>query len=114
MLLMLLPALAFGQARTTKTSDVKKATTSTAQANSETYVSEASQLTYQAAIELLYRARAKAATMQKEVSVAVVDASGETILLSRGDGVGPHNTEAARRKAYTALSIKTATPYTRP
>src|SRR5690606_26180874 len=38
-----------------------------------------------------------------------LDASGTVVLLLRGDGVGPHNTEAARRKAYTALSTKTAT-----
>ena len=38
-----------------------------------------------------------------------MDASGNIILLTRGDGVGPHNTEAARRKAYTALSTKTST-----
>ncbi|RIY09056.1 heme-binding protein [Hymenobacter rubripertinctus] len=47
--------------------------------------------------------RAKAATFNKQVSVAVVDAGSQTILLTRGDGVGPHNTEAARRNAYTAL-----------
>src|SRR5690606_33374159 len=45
----------------------------------------------------------------KQVSIAIVDQSGVLILLSAGDGVGPHNTEAARRKAYTALSTKTST-----
>ena len=30
-------------------------------------------------------------------------------MITRGEEVGPHNTEAARRKAYTALSTKTAT-----
>lgn len=29
-------------------------------------------------------------------------------MLLKGDNVGPHNTEASRRKAYTALSTKTA------
>ncbi|GGK84468.1 heme-binding protein [Rufibacter glacialis] len=72
-------------------------------------VSEAHQLTLSAALDMLGRAQAKAASTQKVVSVAVVDASGEVLLLTRGDGVGPHNTEAARRKAYTALSTKTAT-----
>ena len=47
--------------------------------------------------------------MDKKVSIAVLDASGSVVLLLRGDGVGPHNTEAARRKAFTALSTKTST-----
>lgn len=45
----------------------------------------------------------------REVAVAVVDASGWTLLLSRGPSVGPHNLEAARRKAFTALSTRQAT-----
>lgn len=73
------------------------------------YLAPTAQLTLRAALEMAERVRAKAATLNKQVAVAVVDASGQTILLSRGDGVGPHNTEAARRKAYTALSTKTAT-----
>ncbi|AMR26078.1 hypothetical protein A0257_02510 [Hymenobacter psoromatis] len=73
------------------------------------YLAPAAQLTLRAALEIAERVRAKAATLDKQVSVAVVDASGQLVLLSRGDGVGPHNTEAARRKAYTALSTKTPT-----
>lgn len=45
----------------------------------------------------------------KNVSIAVLDASGTTLLLLKGDHVGPHNTEASRRKAYTAVSTKTPT-----
>ena len=73
------------------------------------YLAPAEQLTLRAALDLAERVRAKAATLDKHVSVAVVDAAGQLVLLTRGDGVGPHNTEAARRKAYTALSTKTAT-----
>lgn len=73
------------------------------------YLAPAEQLTLRAALAMAERVRAKAATLDKHVSVAVVDASGQLVLLTRGDGVGPHNTEAARRKAYTALSTKTAT-----
>ena len=40
---------------------------------------------------------------------AVVDRSGNLVALQRDDVVGPHNTLAAQRKAYTALSTKTAT-----
>ncbi|WP_406851817.1 GlcG/HbpS family heme-binding protein [Brevundimonas sp. BH3] len=41
--------------------------------------------------------------------VAVVDRSGNLVALQRDDVVGPHNTAAAQRKAYTALSTKTPT-----
>lgn len=40
-------------------------------------------------------------------ALAVLDHSGQTILLQRDTRVGPHNTEAARRKAFTALSART-------
>ncbi len=43
------------------------------------------------------------------VSVVVVDRDGETIVMLRGDGAGPHTVENARRKAYTALTFKTTT-----
>jgi uncharacterized protein GlcG (DUF336 family) len=41
--------------------------------------------------------------------VAVVDRGGNLVAVQRDDNVGPHNTLAAQRKAYTALSTKTAT-----
>ena len=40
---------------------------------------------------------------------AVVDRGGNLVALQRDDNVGPHNTLAAQRKAYTALSTKTPT-----
>lgn len=40
---------------------------------------------------------------------AVVDRGGNLVALLRDDHVGPHNTSAAQRKAYTALSTRTAT-----
>ena len=45
----------------------------------------------------------------KEAVVAVVDRGGNLVALQRGDDIGPHNTLAAQRKAFTALSTKTAT-----
>lgn len=45
----------------------------------------------------------------KVLAAAVVDSGGNLVALRRDDGVGPHNTAAAQRKAYTALSTKTAT-----
>lgn len=43
------------------------------------------------------------------IVVSVLDRGGNLVALQRGDGVGPHNTEASRRKAYTALSTRSAT-----
>ena len=40
---------------------------------------------------------------------AVVDRGGNLVAVQRDDNVGPHNTVAAQRKAFTALSTKTAT-----
>jgi len=45
----------------------------------------------------------------RAIVVAVLDRGGNLVALQRADGVGPHNTEASRRKAYTALSTRTAT-----
>lgn len=39
----------------------------------------------------------------------VVDRGGNLVAVQRDDNVGPHNTEAAQRKAFTALSTKTST-----
>ncbi|EFO0323088.1 GlcG/HbpS family heme-binding protein [Escherichia albertii] len=41
--------------------------------------------------------------------VAVVDKGGNLVALQRDDNVGPHNTQAAQKKAYTALSTKSDT-----
>ncbi|EBS4548399.1 heme-binding protein [Salmonella enterica] len=41
--------------------------------------------------------------------VAVVDKGGNLVVLQRDDNVGPHNTLAAQKKAYTALSTKSDT-----
>jgi uncharacterized protein GlcG (DUF336 family) len=54
-------------------------------------------------------ARVACKALGREVAIAVVDASGQTLLLARGPAVGPHNLEAARRKAFTALSTRQAT-----
>ncbi|AKQ47315.1 hypothetical protein TH63_19365 [Rufibacter radiotolerans] len=98
LIIFFLPGFGWAQASKPPTAPVAQA-----------WVSEAYQLPLKTAQEIAARARLKAAALQKEVSIAIVDASGEVILLSRGDGVGPHNTEAARRKAYTSLSTKTTT-----
>jgi uncharacterized protein GlcG (DUF336 family) len=42
-------------------------------------------------------------------SVVVLDRGGNVLVSLRGDGAGPHTTENARRKAYTALTFKMTT-----
>lgn len=99
-LITLITTVSFGQ----NFSDSKKL-----QLPSDTYVKSVDNLTLEAALELTKRVTKTASALDKKVSIAILDASGTTILLVRGDGVGPHNTEAARRKAFTALSTKTPT-----
>ncbi|KQN90248.1 hypothetical protein ASE95_16395 [Sphingomonas sp. Leaf231] len=45
----------------------------------------------------------------REAVVAIVDRGGNLITLPRGDDIGPHNSVAAQRKAFTALSTKSST-----
>ncbi|MFE1176636.1 heme-binding protein [Streptomyces sp. NPDC058773] len=45
----------------------------------------------------------------RNVSVAVVDRDGNTLVQLRGDGAGPQSYESAARKAYTAVSWGTPT-----
>lgn len=73
------------------------------------YYATSSSLNMDGALKLAQEAVSEARKMDKNVSVAVLDATGTTLLLLKGDGVGPHNTEASRRKAYTAVSTKNAT-----
>lgn len=73
------------------------------------YSTQVHQLTLDGAIEIAHRSQEAAKKLNKVVTIAVLGSQGETILVLKGDGVGPHNTEAARRKAYTSLSTKTAT-----
>jgi uncharacterized protein GlcG (DUF336 family) len=101
-ILMLMPMLVIAQVN--KRGNLKDAGIQ----QEKTYTFQAAQLTLEAAVEIANRAKASARALEKEVTVAVLDASGQTMVLLRGDGVGPHNTEAARRKAYTSLSTKKA------
>jgi len=71
------------------------------------YVDNSYDLNQNGALKLAEQARLEAKKTDKTVSVAILNGSGVTILLLKGDNVGPHNTEASRRKAYTALSTKT-------
>lgn len=77
------------------------------QKNPSAHVSLTPSLNQTGALKLAEQANLEANKIGKKVSIAVLNNSGITILLLKGDGVGPHNTEASRRKAYTALSTKT-------
>ena len=57
--------------------------------------------------ELIDATMAACQAKGKSAVVAVVDRGGNLIALQRGDNIGPHNTDAAIRKAFTALSTKT-------
>jgi uncharacterized protein GlcG (DUF336 family) len=67
------------------------------------------QLSLALAQQLAQRSAQACAAQGREIAVAVVDASGQSLLQQRGASVGPHNLEAARRKAYSALSTRQAT-----
>ena len=71
-------------------------------------VDQSYNLNQDGALKLAESAKLEASKINKNVSVAVLNASGVTLLLLKGDDVGPHNTEASRRKAYTSVSTKTA------
>lgn len=70
---------------------------------------QVSDLTLAAAHKLSGAAMAACQAKGKSIVVTVLDRGGNTVSVQRADGVGPHNTEASRRKAYTALSTKTDT-----
>ena len=76
--------------------------------NTESYINQTVTLNQYGALELLSQVNNIAKQMDRNVSVAILDAAGVTILLAKNDNVGVHNTEASRRKALTALSTKTA------
>lgn len=69
-------------------------------------VTNSSNINLDGALKLVAETRKEASKMGKEASVAVLNASGVIVLLCKGDNVGPHNTDASRRKAYTSVSTK--------
>lgn len=69
-------------------------------------VTTSSNINLDGALQLANAARQEAAKLGKEATVAVLNASGVVVVVCKGDNVGPHNTEASRRKAYTAVSTK--------
>lgn len=104
-LALLIPLFSLAQISTKKSIVITNSNAKTEQ----NYTTSSDQLTLKTAFKITEQARATATALGKNVTIAVLNASGQIIILTRGDEVGPHNTEAARRKAYTALSTKTPT-----
>ena len=77
--------------------------------------SAAEELPREAVLPLAMANKAASAALEKckedgyRVSVAVVDRAGVTRTLMRGDGAGPHTTDSATKKAYTAASLRRPT-----
>jgi glc operon protein GlcG len=63
-------------------------------------------LTLKQAEEWISQAQGKATQLGVKVTVAVVDAGGNLVALSRMDGAGIMTPEIARAKAYTAIAFK--------
>jgi uncharacterized protein GlcG (DUF336 family) len=66
-------------------------------------------LTLENANRVATAAIAACSAQGRAIVVSVVDRGGNLVAVQRADGVGPHNTEASRRKAYTALSTRSST-----
>ena len=62
-----------------------------------------------AANTLANAAMAACQAQGRHIVVSILDRGGNVVAVQRADGVGPHNTDASRRKAYTALSTKSDT-----
>ncbi|WP_407315050.1 GlcG/HbpS family heme-binding protein [Pseudomonas sp. nanlin1] len=76
-------------------------------AATHTQVAKRSDVTLAMANDLLNATLAACHADGRTAVAAVVDRGGNLVALQRDDNVGPHNTLAAQRKAYTSLSTKT-------
>ncbi|MGY4534513.1 uncharacterized protein GlcG (DUF336 family) [Pseudomonas sp. TE3786] len=72
-------------------------------------VAQRADVTLALANQLLSSTLANCHALGQTAVAAVVDRGGNLVALQRDDNVGPHNTLAAQRKAFTALSTKTVT-----
>ncbi len=82
---------------------------STVSANSPELILKQPNVSLALANQLIEAALNACHAENRSAVVVIVDRAGNLIALQRDDSVGPHNTNAAQRKAYTALSTKTAT-----
>lgn len=72
-------------------------------------VAQRADVTLALANDLLHATLAACHADNRTAVAAVVDRGGNLVAVQRDDNVGPHNTLAAQRKAFTALSTKTPT-----
>ena len=72
-------------------------------------VAQRADVTLAMANQLLHATLAACHADGRTAVAAVVDRGGNLVAVQRDDNVGPHNPQAAQRKAFTALSTKTAT-----
>lgn len=84
-------------------------TSTVAVAAPEHQIARPADVTLALANQLLSSTLAACHAQGRTAVAAVVDRGGNLVALQRDDNVGPHNTLAAQRKAYTALSTKTPT-----
>jgi uncharacterized protein GlcG (DUF336 family) len=61
------------------------------------------------AVEAAQAALERCTSQNHKVSVAVVDRTGRTRVLLRGDDARPHTMDSSQRKAYTAFSFRNST-----
>lgn len=66
-------------------------------------------LSADAALKIADAVQKEAVKQKQRVTVAIVDRSGVTRLILKGDGAGPQTEESAKRKAFTAVSFGKAT-----
>ncbi|MCE6998967.1 heme-binding protein [Saccharothrix sp. S26] len=66
-------------------------------------------ITVDAAVRAAQAALDVAEKEGQRVTVAVVDRSGDVVVLLHGDGAGPQTEESARRKAFTSVSFNAPT-----
>jgi uncharacterized protein GlcG (DUF336 family) len=67
---------------------------------------QSSSLTAAQAMAALQAVQAYAKNDGSDPSLAVIDRDGNTVLLLKGNGAGPHNIGLAQRKAFTANQFK--------
>lgn len=78
-------------------------------ASADSQVAQRGDVTLAIANDLLDATLAACHAEGRTAVAAVVDRGGNLVAVQRDDNVGPHNTLAAQRKAYTSLSTKTPT-----
>jgi len=103
LLALFLPGVVFAQAQATKPEPPTSKFSSTSQVLLQPNMS------LLLAKTLADNAQRTCASLGKSIAVTVLDRGGQVVVMQRGDDVGPHNVEASRRKAYTALSTRTPT-----